>query len=130
MSHTSYWHTPTQGRISRGGGGFFSRGVGGFSKIVENFDDLFLSDQIDFSSSPKALKRRFWALFENVDKKIAFFGARSSSKNSIFYGLKKNFTVGRPKMDFLKTSKGGPFGSAGGRIPEEGGGVRPPPPHP
>ena len=26
-------------------------------------------------------------------------------------------------MDFLKVSKGGPFGSAGGRIPEKGGGV-------
>ena len=25
-------------------------------------------------------------------------------------------------MDFRKVAKGGPFGSAGGRIPEEGGG--------
>ena len=33
-------------------------------------------------------------------------------------------------MDFLKSTKGGPFGSAGGRIPD-GGGRRPPlPPNP
>ena len=31
-------------------------------------------------------------------------------------------------MDFLKSTEGGSFGSAGGRIPEGGGGVRPPPP--
>ena len=31
-------------------------------------------------------------------------------------------------MDFLKSIKGGPFGSAGGRIPEGGGGRTPPPP--
>ena len=32
-------------------------------------------------------------------------------------------------MDFWKSIKGGPFGSAGGRIPEEEG-IRPPPPLP
>ena len=37
--------------------------------------------------------------------------------------------VGRPRMDFLKSTKGGPFGSAGGRIPENGG-VAPPPLNP
>ena len=31
-------------------------------------------------------------------------------------------------MDFLKVPKGGPFGSAGGRIPERREGVRPRPP--
>ena len=30
-------------------------------------------------------------------------------------------------MDFLKSTKRGPFGSAGGRIPEGKGGARPPP---
>ena len=31
-------------------------------------------------------------------------------------------------MDFLKSTKGGPFGSAGGRIPERGTSAPPPPP--
>ena len=38
--------------------------------------------------------------------------------------------VGRPKMDFLISTKGGPFGSAGGRMSEKERrrGVRSPPP--
>ena len=45
-----------QGRIKD-----FLEGGGGtdFQKLFENFDDLFLKiDQIDFASSPNALKRR------------------------------------------------------------------------
>ena len=48
---------------------------------------------------------------ENVDKAIAFFWRALC--------LYKKFRVGWPKIDFLKNTKGGPFGSAGGRIPEE-----------
>ena len=33
--------------------------------------------------------------------------------------LKKSFWVGRPKMDFLKSTKRTPFGSAEGQIPKE-----------
>ena len=53
---------------------------------------------------------------ENFDKKCIFFGARSPSQ--LLYidaeGAFRNiFGVGRTKMDFLKSTKGGPFGSAG-----------------
>ena len=48
------------GYLSAGADPGFSRAGGGadFQKIFENFDDLFfLVDQIDFPSSPKAVKR-------------------------------------------------------------------------
>ena len=59
-----------------------------------------------------------------------FFGAGSPSK-LVYIGAKGAFrkilgSVGQ-KWISEKVSKGGPFGSAGGRIPE-GRGVRPPPP--
>ena len=72
----------------------------------------------------------FWAVFghflKNFDKKIA--GARSPSK-LVYIGAEGAFrkilgSVGQ-KWISEKVSKGGPFGSAGGRIPEGGGG-RPP----
>ena len=60
---------------------------------------------------------------------MRFFGARSPSKIA-FIGAKGAFrkilgSVGQ-KWISEKVSKGEPFGSAGGQIPEEGG--RPPPP--
>ena len=62
---------------------------------------------------------------------MRFFGARSPSKIA-FIGAQGAFrkilgSVGQ-KWISEKVSKGGPFGSAGGQIPEGGGGVRPPPP--
>ena len=72
-----------------GGSRIFSRGGGGgFSEILPTFFFRPI-DRIDFSSSPKALKRP------------------KHSRNS---------------------TKGGPFGSAGGRIPKRGGVQSPPPP--
>ena len=61
---------------------------------------------------------------------MRFFGARSPSKIA-YIGAKGAFrkilgSVGQ-KWISEKVSKGGPFGSAGGQIPE-GEGVRPPPP--
>ena len=67
-----------------------------------------------------------------LTKKSRFFGARSPSK-LVYIGAKGAFrkilgSVGQ-KWISEKVSKGGPFGSAGGRIPEGGGGgVRFPPP--
>ena len=68
-----------------------------------------------------------------LTKKSRFFGARSPSK-LVYIGAKGAFrkilgSVGQ-KWISEKVSKGGPFGSAGGRIPEGGGGERPPPPPP
>ena len=72
-----------------------------------------------------------------LTKKLRFFGARSTSR-LVYIGaqgaLRKILgSVGR-KWISEKLSKGGPFGSAGGRIPEGGGGgggsVRTPPPPP
>ena len=77
--------------IFRGGSGIFSKGGGGFSKQnSKTLTPFFKVDQIDFLSSPKALKRRclgkvfcaagkllkkrsnpFLELFGNFDK-IAF----------------------------------------------------------
>ena len=72
-------------------------------------------------------KAVFGHFLKNVDKKIAFFGARSTSK-LVYIGAKGAFrkilgSVGQKGIS-EKVSKGGPFGSAGGRIPEGG---RPPP---
>ena len=64
-----------------------------------------------------------------LTKKSRFFGARSSKL--VYIGAEGAFrkilgSVGQ-KWISEKVSKGGPFGSAGGCIPE-GGGKRPPPP--
>ena len=103
-----------------GGGGFFSRGGG---------RTLFFRST-KLISSPKAVKRRnfekqflgtFWKIFvfflrffcarRKKMRKIAFFFCRALSlKVSIYWRprrLKKSFRVGRPKMDFLKSTKGG-----------------------
>ena len=134
--------------FSRGGGG----GVADFQKIFENFDDLFFlffrSIKLIFRALPKhgfvpilakffASQAKFWknrskkaflgTFWKILTEKLRFFGARSPLKISIYWRqrrLQKIFRVDRPKMDFLKVSKGGPFGSAGDRIPG-GGGVRP-----
>ena len=69
----------------------------------------------------------FGHFLKNFDKKIAFFfGARSPSKLA-YIGAEGAFrkflgSVGQKRIS-EKVSKGGPFGSAGGRIPEGGGGV-------
>ena len=59
---------------------------------------------------------------------MRFFGARSPSKIA-FIGAKGAFRkiLGSVSQKWIseKVSKGGPFGSAGGQIPEGG---RPPPP--
>ena len=67
-----------------------------------------------------------------LTKKSRFFGARSPSK-LVYIEAEGAFrkilgSVGQ-KWISEKVSKGGPFGSAGGRIPEGGGGGggRPPP---
>ena len=66
-------------------------------------------------------KAVFGHLLKNFGKKIAFFfGARSPSK-LLYIGAKGAFrknlgSVGQ-KWFSEKVSKGGPFGSAGGRIP-------------
>ena len=138
-----------------GGSRIFSRGGGEFSKNFPKFwrPFFFKVDQIDFSSSPKALfcpyfgkifcaagkflkkqsKKPFLNTFWKIltKKSRFFFGARSPSK-LVYIGAKGAFkkilgSVGQ-KWISEKVSKGGPFGSAGGRISEGGG--RPPPPPP
>ena len=131
----------------------FSRAVG-FSKNFRKFwRHLFLVDHIDFPSSPEELKRRcfgqtfcaagkflktkqikkavFGHFLESFDKKSCYFLARASLKILIYWRqrrLQKQFRVGQPKMDFPKSTKVGPFGSAGGRIPEKCPFSPPPPP--
>ena len=136
--------------------GFFVEG-GIFKKKIENFDELFFrsiklifravakhcfapilakfsAPQANFKKTVK--KSRFWALFEKFwQKNRVFFGARSPSKLE-YIDAKSAFrkvlgSVGQ-KWISEKVSKGGPFGSAGGWIPEEGGNVRKtaPPPKP
>ena len=78
----------------------------------------------------KTVKKAVFGHFlKNFDKKMRFFGARSPSKIASI-GAEGAFrkilgSVGQ-KWISEKESKGGPFGSAGGQIPEGGG--RPPPP--
>ena len=143
--------------IIRGGSRIFSRGGGAdFRKIFQNFDDLFFffrSTKLIFWALPKhcfapilakfsapqanfwknSQKSRFWALFEKVwQKNCVFFGARCPPK-LVYIGAEGAFRkiLGSVRQKWIseKVSKGGPFGSAGGRIPE-GGGVRPPAPPP
>ena len=71
----------------------------------------------------------FWKI---LTKKLRFFGARSKPKYppplkiSIYW--RRNYYSS--KLDFLKSTKGGPFGSAGGPIPEGKSSAVPlPPPH-
>ena len=75
----------------------------------------------------KTVKKAVFGHFlKNFDKKIAFFfGARSPSK-LVYIGAKGALrkTLGSVGQKWIseKVSKGGPFGSAGGQIPEGGGG--------
>ena len=137
----------------RGGSRIFSRGGGtDFQKNFQNFDDLFFfrSTKLTFELSQSTVlplfwqnflrrrqifeknsqKSRFWALFEKFwQKNSVFFGARSPSK-VVYIGAKGAFrkilgSVGQ-KWISEKVSKGGPFGPAGGRIPEEGASAPPP----
>ena len=105
----------------RGGSRIFSMGGADFQKEIENVDDLFFVGQIDFLSSPKALfcasfgkifeksqKSVFRHFFENLVKlvnigpsKLVNIGADSAFRKI------SNFRVGRPKVDFLKSTRGG-----------------------
>ena len=83
----------------------------------------------------KTVKKNVFGHFlKNFDKKNrVFFGARSPSK-LIYIGAQGAFrkylgTVGQ-KWICEKLSKGGPFGSAGGRIPEQRASAPTPPPPP
>ena len=118
----------------------FSRGGGGrifkkFSKILTTFFFLGRPNWF-FELSQSTVLPLFWQsflrrrqIFEKFwQKNSIFFGARSPSK-LVYIGAKGAFrkilgSVGQKGIS-EKVSKGGPFGSAGGRIPEVG---RPPPP--
>ena len=97
--------------------------------FVPIFANFFAPQANFWKNRPKnAFLGTFWKI---LTEKLRFFGARSPLKISVYWRqrrLLKNFRVGRPKMDFLKSIKGG---SAGGRIPEEREGrPSPPPPAP
>ena len=65
---------------------------------------------------------------ENFDQNITFFTARaflSELEKAGAEGSFRKIRVRQPKMDISKKYNGGPFGLAGGRIPE--GGIRPSP---
>ena len=138
---------------TRSGSRIFSRGGGGFSKNFPKFwrPFFFRSTKLTFRALPKhclaPILAKLFAPQANFSKKQSktpflgtfwkiltkknrvFFGARSPSK-LVGIGAKGAFrkilgSVGQ-KWISEKVSKGGPFGSAGGRIPERGG-VRPPP---
>ena len=78
-------------------------------------------------------KKAFLGTFlKFLTKKSRFFGALPPPppplKISIYWRqrrLKKNLGVRQPNMDIKKYFKGGPFGWAGGRIPEGGGASAP-----
>ena len=93
----------------------------------------FSAPQANFKKK-QTKKAVFGHFLKNFDKKIAFFfGARSPSK-LVYIGAKSAFrkilgSVGQ-KWISEKVSKGGPFGSAGSRIPERRGVRHPAPPPP
>ena len=113
----------------RGGSRIFSRGGGGFSKILSAF--FFRSTELIFRAIPthslvpvlakiSAPLAKFWkncpknaflVLFGKFLPKNCVFLARAPPSNLVYIGAKgafrKNFRVGRPKMDFLKSTKGG-----------------------
>ena len=114
----------------------FSRGGADFQKIFQNFDDLFFLGRPNCFSelSQSTVLPLYWAGFwkKTLTKKSLFFGARSPSK-LVYIGaqsaLRKVLGSVGQKWISEKLTEGGPFGSAGGRIPE-GGTRRPPPPPP
>ena len=117
--------------ICRGGSRIFSRGGADFqSTVFPLLWQKFLRRRQIFEKTVK--KAVFGHFLKNFDKKIAFFfGARSPSK-LVYIGAKGAFrkilgSVGQ-KWISEKVSKGGPFGSAGGRIPEKGASAPSPPP--
>ena len=117
------------GKYTRGGSRIFSRGGGGgFSKSFPKFWRPFLQNflrrrQIFETNSQKS---RFWALFEKLwQKNRVFFWRAFPLKVSIYWRprrLKKNFRVGRPKLDFWKSIKGGTLWVGRGSNPWGGGG--------
>ena len=142
-------------QCSKGGSRIFSRGGADFQKSFQNFDLFSFLGRPNrfFELSQSTVLPLFWRNFlrrreifekrvkkavfghclKNFDKKNRFFLARAPPPNLVYIGAKGAFrkilgSVGQ-KWISEKVSKGGPFGSAGGRIPEGGkGSVRPPPP--
>ena len=99
----------------RGGSRIFSRGGGGGGR----------------KRPKKCVFRLFLKIF---NQKIAFFSARAPPSKLVFIGAEGAFRkiLGSVCQKWISqnSSKGGPFGSAGGRIPEGGRGggfVRIPP---
>ena len=81
----------------RGGSRIFSRGGGA------DFQKIF--NQIDFPSSPKAVKRPcFGQIFCAAGNFL-----KKQVKKAVFGHFLENFDkkIGRPKMDFLKSTKVG-----------------------
>ena len=124
--------------FSRGGGRIFKK----ISKILTTFF-FFRSTKLIFRALPKhcfapilakfsapqanfwkkKVKKPFLGTFWKIltKKNRVFFGARSPSK-LVYIGAKGAFRkiLGSVGQQWIseKVSKGGPFGSAGGRIPE------------
>ena len=95
----------------------FSRGGGAdFQKKFENFDDLFF-----FLGRPNWFFDWFFELSQSTVLPV-FFGARTPSKLVYIGAFRKILGSVGQKWISEKVSKGGPFGSAGGRIPDGGGG--------
>ena len=107
----------------------FSRGGGGFSKIFENFVDLFLGRTKrpcfgqNFCAAGKMFEKNrpktaFLGLFGRfLRKKRRFFGAPSTPKKLAYIGPKgafrKTFGSVSQKWISLNSTKKGSFGSAG-----------------
>ena len=115
--------------------------VSGGSRIFSRWSILttffFRLTKMIFRSSPKALKRRFLGKFlkkqvkkpflgifwkTSTNKKIAFFLARAPLSKLVYFGAEGAFrkSLGSVGQQWIsrKVPKGGPFGSAGGRISE------------
>ena len=111
--------------LIRGGSRVFSRGDS--LKKFENFVSAFFRPtKFSFQSVPEY--SIFGHFMESFDKKsCVFFWRAFPLKFSLCWRqrrLSKKCWVGRPKKDFLKSTKRGTFGSAGGRNPEERAFVR------
>ena len=132
--------------VFRGGSRIFSR-EGGFSKTFREFwRPFFLGRPNWFSevpvvgkfSAPQAnfwkkasQKKPFLGTFQKIlTKKSRFLLVRAPPSKLVNIGLQKNFRVGRQKMDFLKSIKGGTLLVGRGSNPWEGRAFAPPPLNP
>ena len=76
-------------------------------------------------------KRRFRTIFGKCWQKNCVFSAHNPLSKFLYIGAKsafRNFLGRHQKLISQKSTKGGPFGSAGGQIPEKGRPLPPPPP--